>query len=177
VKNGGNCRRRYWEESGDEFLSAEGYCPIEIHRGLKSVYGEDATDVSADRRRVYRLKGGENDICERAHSDRSFTAATTETKGKVDARQASSKLRAICADKNSKSSAKQDDESNTPAQRQTTHQSAQKGGKCKNEVNCSPSLPLNPELATSVFHIFASMKDALRRRRLVEDDQLKQSAR
>jgi hypothetical protein len=32
-----------------EFLSAEGYSPIGVHRGLRSVYGEDATYVSAVR--------------------------------------------------------------------------------------------------------------------------------
>ena len=30
-----------------EFLTAEGSRPIEIHRRLRSVYGEDAVDVSS----------------------------------------------------------------------------------------------------------------------------------
>jgi hypothetical protein len=81
-----------------EFLSAEGYSPIEVHRGLSSVYGEDATDLSAARPWVHRLKGGENDICDRAHSGRHFTAATTETQRKVDEREVSSKLRTMCTD-------------------------------------------------------------------------------
>jgi hypothetical protein len=81
-----------------EFRYAEGYSPIEVNRGLRSVYGVDVTDVSAVRPWVHRLRGGENDICDRAHSGRTVTAATTETKEKVDARETSSKLRAICAD-------------------------------------------------------------------------------
>ena len=39
-----------------EFLSAEGYSPIEVHRGLRSVYGEDVTDVSAVRPLVHCLR-------------------------------------------------------------------------------------------------------------------------
>ena len=31
-----------------EILSAEGYSPIEIHKGVKSLHVEDATDVSSD---------------------------------------------------------------------------------------------------------------------------------
>jgi len=38
-----------------EFLSAEGYNPIEVYTGLRSVYGENATDVSAVRPWVHRL--------------------------------------------------------------------------------------------------------------------------
>ena len=30
-----------------EFLTAESSIPIEIHRRLRNVYGEDATDVSS----------------------------------------------------------------------------------------------------------------------------------
>lgn len=81
-----------------EFLSAEGYSPIKVRRGLRSVYREDVTDVSAARPWIHRLKGGENDICDRAHIGRKVKAATTETEEKVDAREVSSNLRAICAD-------------------------------------------------------------------------------
>jgi NADPH-dependent ferric siderophore reductase len=31
-----------------EFLTTESYSPTEIHRRLRSVYGQDATDVSSD---------------------------------------------------------------------------------------------------------------------------------
>jgi len=44
------------------------------------------------------LKGGVNDVCDRAHKGQTVTVATTETKDKADAREVSSKLRAICAD-------------------------------------------------------------------------------
>jgi len=81
-----------------EFLSAEGYSPIKVRRGLRSVYGEDVTDVSAARPWMHRLKSGENDICDRAHIGRKVKATTTETEEKVDAREVSSKLRAIWAD-------------------------------------------------------------------------------
>lgn len=47
----------------------------------------------------------------------------------------------------------------------------------QNEVDCSPSSPLYPELEPSDFHIFVSMKEALRGRRSVEDDQLQHSVR
>jgi hypothetical protein len=47
----------------------------------------------------------------------------------------------------------------------------------QNEAESSPSSPLYPDLAPSDFHIFASMKDALRGRRFVEDDQLQHSVR
>jgi hypothetical protein len=40
----------------------------------------------------------ENDICDRTHSGRKVKAATKETKEKVDAKEVSGKLRAICAD-------------------------------------------------------------------------------
>jgi len=48
------------------------------------VYGEDATDVSSDRRWVRRFKNGENDGGDRPRSGRTHTAATTETKDAVD---------------------------------------------------------------------------------------------
>jgi hypothetical protein len=51
-----------------EFLTAEGYSPIEIHRRLKSVYDEAALGVGSDRRWVRRFKSGENYIGDRSCS-------------------------------------------------------------------------------------------------------------
>jgi transposase len=68
-----------------EFLTAEGSSPIEIHRRLRSVYGEDAIDVSSVRHWVRRFKSGEKDIGDRPRSGRPATAATKENKENVDA--------------------------------------------------------------------------------------------
>ena len=58
-----------------EFITAEGFSPIEVHRRLRSVYGEDAIDVSSVRRWVRRFKGDEKDIGDRPGSAlaKSFT--------------------------------------------------------------------------------------------------------
>lgn len=57
----------------------------------------------------------------------------------------------------SKGSVKQEDELSPPPVRQhwTTHHSVNKGGNCNNEVGCSPSPILSPDLATSNFHLFS----------------------
>ena len=58
-----------------EFLTAEGSSPTDIHKRLRSVYGEDDTDVSSVRRRFRRFKSRERDIVDRPHnvSAKSFT--------------------------------------------------------------------------------------------------------
>ena len=67
-----------------KFLTAEGSSPIEIHRRLRSVYGEDAIDVTSVRRWVRRFKSGEKDISDRPRSGRPATASTTVTKDRAD---------------------------------------------------------------------------------------------
>jgi hypothetical protein len=64
-----------------DFLTAEGCSPIEIHRQLRIMYGEDATDV---RCWVRHSKSSEKDIGDRPCSGRPATAVTTETRDEVD---------------------------------------------------------------------------------------------
>jgi hypothetical protein len=65
-----------------EFLTAQGCSLIEIPRRLRSVYGEDAIEVTAVRRWARRFTSGEKDIGDRPHSGRPATAATSgEVKG------------------------------------------------------------------------------------------------
>jgi hypothetical protein len=45
-----------------EFLGTESSSLKDIHRRLRSVYGEDAIDISSVRRRVRRFKSSEKDI-------------------------------------------------------------------------------------------------------------------
>jgi transposase len=42
-----------------EFLKAEKFSPIEIHRRMQAVYGDQSVDVSTVRRWVRRFKEGE----------------------------------------------------------------------------------------------------------------------
>jgi hypothetical protein len=51
-----------------EFHSEEGSRSIQIHRCLKSVYGEDATDVSSVTCCVHHFKSGEKDTGDRTYS-------------------------------------------------------------------------------------------------------------
>jgi hypothetical protein len=67
-----------------EFLTAEGSSPIEIHRCLRSVYGEDAIDVSLVRCWVCCCTSSEKDIGDRPRRGRLATAVTTKNKDKVD---------------------------------------------------------------------------------------------
>jgi hypothetical protein len=48
-----------------EFLTAEASSPIEIHRLLRSMYGEDAMDVSSDRCWVHCFESRGKDIGDR----------------------------------------------------------------------------------------------------------------
>ena len=45
-----------------ELLTAEGSRPVQIHRRLSSVYGEDAVEVSSVRRWLRRFNSGEKDV-------------------------------------------------------------------------------------------------------------------
>jgi hypothetical protein len=67
-----------------EHNTAEGSSPIEIHKSLKRVYGEEATGVSAVTLWVHRFKSFEKAVGDRARSGRTATAATKKTKDKVD---------------------------------------------------------------------------------------------
>jgi hypothetical protein len=68
-----------------EFLTAEGFSQMEIHRCVRSVSGEDAVDVSPVRPSVPHFKSSEKDTGDCAHRDRPAKATTVENKKKVDA--------------------------------------------------------------------------------------------
>jgi hypothetical protein len=51
-----------------EFLGTEGSSPIDIHRRLRSIYGEDVMDISSIRHWVRRFKSSEQDIGDRPRS-------------------------------------------------------------------------------------------------------------
>jgi len=67
-----------------EFFTVEGANPIEIHRRLRSVNGEDAIDVSSVGHWVSLFKKSEKNVGDWPHSGRPATAATTKTKVRVD---------------------------------------------------------------------------------------------
>ena len=50
---------RFKQRAVIEFLTAEKVPPIEIHRRMQAVYGDQCVDVSKVRRCVRRLKDGE----------------------------------------------------------------------------------------------------------------------
>jgi hypothetical protein len=58
-----------------KFLTSKVFSPIEIHRQLRIMYGEDATNVSSVRCLVRRSKNGEKDVGDRTRSARSVMAA------------------------------------------------------------------------------------------------------
>jgi hypothetical protein len=67
-----------------EFLTAEDTSPTEIHRHLRSVYGDDAIDVGSVRCWVHHFNSSRWNVGDRPCSGRTATATITETKDKVD---------------------------------------------------------------------------------------------
>jgi hypothetical protein len=65
------------------FQTAEASSPIEIHRRLRSVYGEDAIDVTSVRHGAHRYKSGGKDISDKPLNGRPALVATTEIRDKV----------------------------------------------------------------------------------------------
>jgi protoporphyrinogen oxidase len=65
-----------------EFLTAEGSMLIRIHRHLRSMYGENATDISCEMLGPSFYEQ-QKDIGIKAHSDQPPTAKTMETRDKV----------------------------------------------------------------------------------------------
>jgi len=60
-----------------EFLTTDGSSPLEIHRRLRSVYGEDATDVGSVDAGPVVLRTVKRDFGYRSLSNRQTTAATS----------------------------------------------------------------------------------------------------
>lgn len=78
---------RFKQRAVIEFLTAEGVPPIEIHRQMLAVYGEDCVDVSTVRRWAKKCKGGKpgrTDLCDQERSGRPVTATDQFHVGKVD---------------------------------------------------------------------------------------------
>ncbi|PNF28779.1 hypothetical protein B7P43_G06451 [Cryptotermes secundus] len=59
-----------------EFLTAEQIVPIDIHRHLLKVYGDNAVDVTTVRRWVVRFNSGENEVHDKPRHRRPCSAAT-----------------------------------------------------------------------------------------------------
>jgi hypothetical protein len=69
---------RFKQRAVIEFLTAEKVPPIEIHRRMQAVYGNQCVDVSRVRRRVMWFKNGElgqTDLSNRTGSGRPVTAS------------------------------------------------------------------------------------------------------
>ena len=69
---------RFKQHAVIEFLTAEKVPPIEIHRQMQAIYGDQCVDVSTVRCWVRRFKDGElgqADLSERTWSGRPVTAS------------------------------------------------------------------------------------------------------
>ena len=69
---------RFKQRAVIEFLTAEKVPPIEIHRRMQAVYGDQCVDVSTVRRWVRRFKDGElgqADLSDKTRSGRPVTAS------------------------------------------------------------------------------------------------------
>ena len=67
---------RFKQRAVIEFLTAEKIPPIEIHRRMQAVYGDQWVDVSRVRRWVRRFKDGEMgqaDLSDKTRSERAVT--------------------------------------------------------------------------------------------------------
>ena len=67
---------RFKQRAVIEFLTAEKAPPIEIHRRMQAVYGDQYVDVSTVRHWVRRFKDGElgqADLCDKTGSGRPVT--------------------------------------------------------------------------------------------------------
>jgi len=68
----------YKQCAGIEFLTAEQVPPIEIHRRMQAVYGDQCVDVNTERRWVRRFKDGElgqADLSDQTRSGKPVTAS------------------------------------------------------------------------------------------------------
>jgi len=69
---------RFEQRAVIAFLTAEKVPPIEIHRRMKAIYGDQYVDVSTVRRWVRRFKDGElgqADLSDKTRSGRPMTAS------------------------------------------------------------------------------------------------------
>ena len=78
---------RFKQRAVIEFLTAEQVPPIEIHRRLPAVYGDQCVDVSTVRRWVRRFKDGElgqADLSDKTRSARPVTASDQLRQDRVE---------------------------------------------------------------------------------------------
>ncbi|PNF31454.1 hypothetical protein B7P43_G03413 [Cryptotermes secundus] len=67
-----------------EFLTAEQIVPIDIHRHLLKVYGDNTVDVSTVRRWVVRFNSGESEVHDKPRPGRPCSAATPHNERRLD---------------------------------------------------------------------------------------------
>ena len=74
-----------------EFLTAEGVSPIDMHRRMKGVYGDDCVDFStvtvkrwAVRPRTENPTGANLDVCDKQRRGRPRTATNEPHRNRVD---------------------------------------------------------------------------------------------
>ena len=67
-----------------EFLHAEKIAPIDIHRRLLKVYGNQTVDVSTVRRWVIRFSRGDNHVNDKPRSGRPCTAVNPQNEERLD---------------------------------------------------------------------------------------------
>ena len=67
-----------------EFLHAEKIAPIDIHRRLLNVYGDQTVDVSTVRRWVGRFSSGDSDVKDKPRSGRPCTAVTPRNERRLE---------------------------------------------------------------------------------------------
>ena len=75
---------RQKQKYGIEFLNAEEVQPIEIHKRLVNVHGNETVDVSTVRRWVLRFQSGDTDVIDKLRSGRPSTATNEESKARLD---------------------------------------------------------------------------------------------
>ena len=69
---------RFKQRAVTEFFTVEKFPPVEIHRRMQAVYGDQCVDVSTVRRWVRRVKDGElgqADLSDKTRSGRAVTAS------------------------------------------------------------------------------------------------------
>jgi len=78
---------RFKQRAVIEFLTAEQVPPIEIHRRLQAVYGDQCVDVSTVRRWVRRFKDGklgQADLSDKTRNGRPVTASDQLRQDRVE---------------------------------------------------------------------------------------------
>ncbi|KAG8222260.1 hypothetical protein J437_LFUL001458 [Ladona fulva] len=150
-----------------EFLAVEEIAPIEIHRRLLKVYGDDTIDVSNVRRWVRHFKGGEKGVHDKPRPGRPCTAVIPQIEERLNQLIRADRwitTRELCANLNVGCNALETMLEHfgyrkicarwVPrmlTEEQKTH-----------HATVLPHPPYSPDLAPSDFHLFGPLKDGLR---------------